>query len=521
MEFGLPRLLSPIDNVMPTVFTPVLLLFPMARKNPQPAIDTIFKGFKQLLRVMPILTCSITEQSGGLQKGILAATLPRREASQLWKVQDLRGKEQTRYLKLRGEGFPISRFPVGDFTVLPFLFDIYPPAMHLQITLVDGGLVLAICVYHSLSDGTGFNVIARALATCCRGETIDPQQIVRMWTRPLILENQEKSPLEEFHEIIAHGKTQMMNMRPPSSGLELYLRRKLQAYYRPILKPLVFASAKFQALSCSTRMIHFPRSSSRKLKDIESNEKKISDGRDKLSTLDLLTALTFCCITESRLELKQRLYTSISTRKRSNIGVFFSSLLNWLSAIFFFKPKTSAPKLSEVTAPLLTAVNLRKACQPPVPADYIGNLFFICNIQTPLLQLLPTFDNISTLAHRLRARRKEMDDGFVRQVVSTIRSAPDVSKLDFYRGKFPELSLTMTSWREQDYCRLDWGSEVGVRCEAVRTCEYLINGLSIIFPESSMDEKDDGGLDVALSLEKDVMERLERNEFFNQFAHWR
>ena len=411
MELRLPLFLSPIDNMMPTVYAPILLFFPTVQEDPHRAAKALFTGFEELLHAMPILTCSITEPTKGPQKGALAATLPRRAAARVWRVRDFRGKEHLKFTRLREEGFPISRFPVWDFTILSFFFDTDPPAMHAQVTLIDGGLVLAICVHHSLADGTGFNVIARAMATCCRGEKMDPQDIVRMWTRPPILESsQEKGQAEDVRELTTHFRTQVMSKRPPSAGPILYLRRKLQAYYRPLFKLIVMAFTKYQALSQSTRMIHFPRSSLASLKDTALGE---------LSTSDLLTALIFCCMTQSRLDPKRGPFIPVSTRKKkkkAHLGTFLlTALLTWLHATISFLPWSKKKKkmssssssssslssslLSQVTAPLLTAVNLRKTCEPPVPDDYIGNLFFVCNVETPVLDLLvPSSSSTTTTA---------------------------------------------------------------------------------------------------------------------------
>lgn len=507
---------------MPTVYVSFLLFFPTAEADPHRVERALFMGFEKLLQAMPILTCSITEPMNGPQKGALAATLPRRAAAQVWRVKDFRAKEDLKYPRLREARFPISRFPLWDFTTLPFLFDADPPALHAQVTLIDGGLVMAMCVHHSLADGTGCNVIARALATCCRGEKLDPQDIARVWARPSILESEEKVQSEDFSELKTHTRTHVMSKRPPAPGLVLYLRRKLQAYYNPVFNAFVMALTKYQALSQSTRMIHFPKSSLNKLKETARDSRDVSEREGWLSSLDVLTTLMFCCITESRLNLKRGPFTPVSSRKKAHVVTFLRGLLTWLYAILFPQSQTSSFPLSKVTALLLTAVNLRKACHPPVPPDYIGNLFLICNVDTPVLDLLPTVRNISSLAHRLRARRKEMDSGYVGRVVSAIRSAPDVSKLGFSGGEFPELCLLISSWREQDHCRLDWGSEVGVRCERVRTCEFIRGGVAIVFPEAAeMEGGEDGGLDVALSLEKGVMKELERNPVFNQFARWR
>ena len=514
MDFNPPYFLSPLDNIMPKVFIPVLLCFSIPPENTQAATSAIFAGFKKLLQAMPILRYSITAPSAkGPQKGALAVTLPRRTVAEVWRVKDLRGRGELKYSKLRSEKFPISNFTYWDFTMLPFLLDSHPPAMHLQVTLVDGGLILSLCIHHCLADGTGFNVIARALATCCRGESIDVEDVARMWTRPSILENQAQlSPgksCKQTNYPPMHAAGQSAQTPRSRSSLE----RMLKSCYNSIIVSLLAMFQKYQSLSLSTRTVHFPNAHLEDLKNKLRDQSKPREGQSQLSRVDSLSALMLCCITQERLSQKQG-------RKRSSLGTILTRITHRLSFILFRQPKKLPSKLSELTATLRTAVSMRKQCRPPAPSDYIGNLFCVCSLQSRFLDLLPTFENMSALAYSLRAKRAEMDTEYLQREVATIRSAPDVRKLNLTHEKSLEFDLFITSWREQDYCQLDWGREVGVRCEVVRIINYFVEGLSFVLPESASVDGRKAGLDIALSLEKGVMRELERNKLFGQYAQW-
>ena len=531
-----PFFLSPIDNTMPRTYAPPsLLLFPIPQGRIDSAADTFHAGLRTILQAMPLLTGSLRSHRTP-QMGAVAVTSPWRTVDEIWRLRDLRGRTRYDYSALRRRGFPTTGFPTWDFSILEFYTDDDPPVMHVQVTLIDGGLVLALCVHHSFADGTGTNAILRVWASCCRGEGVDEGLQSRVLSRPSVLEGNEIVPLEHFPEYTYEAKagtrgfrsnvktTEERESRPMRFRLISALAKKFQAFLKLLItKPAAIAFTKYQSRRISSRLLWFSRAELKRLKESAMEILDDSDNKKppRFSTLDALSAMMFCCVTQARLTARTSgpLIHALQ-EKRTVKETLWTKMTDWLR-----RRLPPRPPASPISAQLLTTVNVRKHCHPPVSPDYIGNLFLFRTVQTPVLDLLPSLDNIGRLARRLRRALGDIDAAYLRGAAAAIRSVPDVSRVGVSGGPCPELCLGFSSWREQDVCRLEWGPGIGERCERVRTCDFYFDGLVIVFPELECDpgaEGDDaGGLEVFLSLDKGAMKELERDPFFNRFVRWR
>ena len=534
-----PFFLSPIDNTMPRTYAPPsLLLFPIPQSGIDTAVDTFHEGLRIILHAMPLLTGSLRSHSTP-QMGAVAVTSPWRTVDEIWRLREMRGRTRYDYSELRRRGFPTTMFPMWDFSILEFYTDDDPPVMHVQVTLIDGGLVLALCVHHSFADGTGTNAILRIWASCCRGEVVDEGLQSQVLSRPSVLESNEIVPLEHFPEYTYEAKAGTRGFQSNVKSIEerksWHMRyrlisapaKKIQAFLKLlIIKPAAIVFTKYQSLRISSRLLWFSRAELKRLK--ESAMEVIDDDSDQkqpwFSTLDALAAMMFCCVTQARLTARTRgpLIEALQ-KKRTVKENLWTKMTDWLRHRLL--PAPPHPPASQISAQLLTTVNVRKYCHPPVSPDYIGNFFLFRNVQAPILDLLPSIDNISSLALRLRRTLRDIDATYLRGAAAAIRSVPDVSRVGVSGGPCPELCLGFSSWREQDICRLEWGPGIGERCERVRTCEFYFDGLVIVFPEHECspeaERNDAGGLEVFLSLNKGAMKELERDPFFNRFVEWR
>ncbi|EME45167.1 hypothetical protein DOTSEDRAFT_71019 [Dothistroma septosporum NZE10] len=73
------------------------------------------------------------------------------------------------YRELETAGFPLSAFK--DTVFMPIAGAIQPepqPEAKFQLSLIKGGVLLSVCLYHHLTDGNGMNTITRALGDECR-----------------------------------------------------------------------------------------------------------------------------------------------------------------------------------------------------------------------------------------------------------------------------------------------------------------------------------------------------------------
>ena len=497
-----PFFLSPIDNSVPSVYAPTLLLFPIPHTDS--AIQSFIHGLESIFQAIPLLAGTIKAiPDGTIQVGSLAITSPWRTVDEILKIKDI---NKYSYSQLRKNNFPPTSFPLWDFIQIGFLSD--TPVMHVQITLIEGGVVLASCIHHNFIDGTGTAAILELWAASCRGEIILNDRISSLWQRVPLLERDEKVAVEEFPEYRYSEKTHFLKRRSMGNGDQggwlsrWWLGKKLKTI---LMKVFIIAFTKYQSLSYSTRLIYFPYADLARLKE---SLQATGDQETWISTMDTLSALIFCCVAQSRHEAR---HTS---------STYNSTLLTKLN-LWHRNVRSQSPFRSETLAQVMTLVNVRKHCQ--LPPNYIRNMFLPCMIQSPLHELVPSTLNLATQARKLRARLQGFDSVHVGRVASMIRSVPDVSKIDFptySTGDDHSQDLTITSWREQGCCAFDWGLHVGARCERVRTCNLFHDGLAIVFPEYS-GSKIDGGIEMSLALRKDSMRELERNEFFNQVARWR
>ena len=526
-----PFFLSPIDNILAATYSPKLLLFTTPRGHADSAVLSFRHGLQSTFQAIPLLAGSIKAiPDGTAQANTLAITSPWRTVDEIFKIKDLRKSKKYRYSQLRENGFPSSSLPPWDFLHLGFFMDLNPPAMHVQITLIEGGLVLAPCVHHNFIDGTGTAVILQLWAASCRGETIPNDDISSLWRQVTLLEGNEKVAVEELPDYTYDEKTSFMkkisiigndNQRSWLSRWWLVsdMRKQIEKYLKPMLiKLIVLGIIKYQSFVYSNRLIYFSYADLARLKESLQAEGEELDRKTWISTMDTLSSLIFCCVTQSRHEAKHRDFPSSTYASKTKRGTLWDRSTRWLHHIIPTSFLFQSPFQQEASAQFMTYVNVRKHCQ--LPPNYIRNMFLPCSIRTPLHELLPSIRNLATQARKLRTRLQGFDSAHVGRVASMIRSVPDVSKIDFSAGESQGQALTMSSWREQGFCALDWGSHVGAKCERVRICKYFFDGLVIVFPEYS-GSKIDGGIELALALRKDAMRELEKNEFFNQFARWR
>lgn len=519
-----PFFLSPIDNMMPMTAIPALLFFPIKAKDIGRAIKAFFDGLQATLQTIPLLTGTISAVSDGTQQGTLAITSPWRKAEDLFTVKDFRRNNKYSYSELKKKGFPPSAFPVWDFTSLEFIVNSNSPVMFVQATLIQGGLVLAPGIHHCFVDGTGHATILRLWAAFRRGERVKQENFSDQLRREPLLADLPTLSLEEFPEYTYLRKPVPVKQRPrnkhpsqitlPQSRgfFSILNQRAKDACYRVSTKFKILGIRlilKYQSSRVSTRLLHFPSSSLTRLKTSVAQRCIEPDAMTWTSTMDALSSLIFCCVTDSRDS------TKLNPKSEKSDG-YWEALIGRLSGIFQ-RPTTSSPLVS---ARMTTIMNARKMCQPSIPAEFLGNVLLWPQIQSQRRELTSSMEHVSDQARKLRGKIREVNSQSLKRTLGALRSAPDVSRVTMISALFRDGDLTISSWREQDTCFLDWGSDVGVRCDRVRICTTFLDGLMIACPEYDKAQPDDG-TEVVLSLDKKVMEKLESNALFNEFAQWR
>ncbi|KAL8792855.1 MAG: hypothetical protein Q9195_004585 [Heterodermia aff. obscurata] len=512
----MPFFLSPLDNIVPTTYAPLLLFFPLPYSETERAITCLLRGLRALFDGMPLLGGSVKAlPDGSPQIGTLAVTGPWRTVDAIFRVTDSRPARKYRYNSLRAQGFPPSSLPMWDFVNMGHYFESDPPVMHVQITLIDGGFVLAPCMHHCVADGTGAATILRYWAAVCRGESLEEKMMTKLWQRPELAKLPGDIALGEFPQYAYSEKTDILKTRSQITlpkekrwfmkiAWVQALSSKIGAFCKPIaIRLAIQAIFTTQSLTHSSRLLYFPYSELAKLKADATNTFPDSDSKPWISTLDVLSALIFCCTTQARLRSK---------RNQSRWG-----LLSILPS-----PRSAPPP--PASARLMTATNTRAHHQPPLSPSYIGNMFLLSSTDTTAHSLLPpSTHTVAAQALKLRQSiQKTTTAAYLARTLSALRfSVPDISKVNYCGGADEDLCLVLSSWREQDMCVLDWGAEVRVRCERVRMYDFYVDGLGFVFPEYKGAREEGGGLEVELLLKKGAMRELEGDEFFGRFARWR
>lgn len=163
------------DVWLPAIYSRRIFCFELpACSSHERAIEVLQRGLQSLVQGTP-------------QLGGQSVVLPRKNGEKVhWKaIRPYKGielvvKDLTQsfhgYDKLEETGFPIYEFKDGLLVPAPVAPSSYPAAdMIVQATLIEGGLLLAVCVCHDLTDGNGMNAIVKALGEQCTlaGETTE------------------------------------------------------------------------------------------------------------------------------------------------------------------------------------------------------------------------------------------------------------------------------------------------------------------------------------------------------------
>ena len=379
---------------------------------------------------------------------------------------------------------------------------------------------MAPCIHHCFADGVGTAEIIKLLAACCRGERVNKSRIERSLAGVPVLEGLNETSLEDRSES-NHMHDEKTDLSDENQRSEYGHQRQrdltwlgwILARARGLATFLIgsitvfsaFVVTRYQSLSHSTRLIHFSDTDLARLKasvqnagnDLSSLSSSSSrggaDGNDPpwITTLDALSALLFVCTAQARLAVASK------TRRHPT------------------------PTTSNISAQLSVAANVRRHTEPPVPKDYIRNRCLLVTITHSFSTFSPidfpstNLPTIATCALALRAQLQSLNTDTLRAAATEVRQVPDTSKVSFQTGPRSKWGFTLTSWREQEICGLEWGRGVGGQVEKMRVAGFYWDGLGIVFPKS-----DGGGLDVCLALRKDAMRALVADEVLRGFGTW-
>ena len=465
-----PFPLTPIDNTMPRHHVATLLFFPESQGSDMSAItEPLQSGFAETLKAIPLLSGTVQVIDKGVQRGSLYIAAPWNTVSDVFHVRDLRHMIGLNYAKLRDKNFPVQASYRKLFTPLA---DIDPqasqkPVMLVQMNIIRGGIVIALCMHHSFTDGNGTVAVARIWAAFCRRENGSELVTREMVERGQLMRGGGvHATAEEFPQLV------LLPEKAQSQKNFISSHKIVKAKHSPA-----------PGRGIQSNIFLFPRTKLAELKSMASKKGCEESGGGWISTNDAICSLLGCCVhSASPLDADD-------SDKQAIIGL---------------------------------AINMRKIIDPPLPSDFIGNALNRLRITVPRKTIEPTSIRVAEIAHLIRQEIKLVDHENYRRTISYLKSLPDISRVDMSLPKSQDV-LGITSWTKQNFYDLDWGNVIGTRIERVRACmAAAIKDFAIVLPELNTPsfETDQCGLEVLIWLEETQMERLKQDQLFNRFAEY-
>ena len=463
--------------------------------------ETLQSGLAETLKALPLLSGTVQVIKIGVQEGTLYVSAPWNNVSKVFHVRDLREMRGLNYADLRNKNFPVQ---ASDRDVFTPLADISPqerqkPVMLVQLNIIRGGFIVALCMHHSFTDANGTIAVARIWAAYCRRENGS-----RLITRDMV----ERERLMQWREGVraSVGELQQAFLLPtqaqtPStalSGDNISMAKGIRRMGHGILptQPQTQSTAlSDDSISeakdvpslghgIQSNIFFFSRTKLVELKSMASKKERDENGSRWISTNDALCSLIGCCVHSASV------FDAEGHDKQAVIDI---------------------------------AVNMRPFLDPPLPPDSIGNVLNRLRIILPRNTIEPTPKRVTEIAYLIRQKFKLLDQESYRRGISFLNSLPDISRADTLVPESQDV-IGFSSWSKLNFYDIDWGNVVGTKIERVRNCIPAgFKDFAIILPELKTPrfETDQCGLEILMWLEESKMERLKQDQLFNRFAQCR
>lgn len=512
-----PFLLTPLDNFLPQVteYAHKILFFPNAGNERDAIAQHLRNTFAQMMGSLPWVAGNVTHIKHELQHGRLAIAAPWMTVDDLLTVNHL---DYLDYENLKAEHFPMQALieeevwpePRGGAT------------LQAQINFIRGGIILAVRAAHCVTDGHGLWTITNVWAAYCRGEDgslllgKDSQDRGRLMSGPPA----KLSEFPEYTELPSSKQAPEHGLAHRFSKLCKWVSTRLMIGAVPALR-IVSDLITYRSIRIALRarkpvdegprrveIFFFSASRLRDLKEAVTASIKAegqTESKAWISTHDALVSLLWCCITQS---WKDSNYSD----RDSNPDPL--SRLLWQIA-----SRTTQP-----ISLLAFFINARRLVKDPPLESYIGNVVLLNYLQGAFDDVHPTLDSVARYAYALRRKIDEYDEGYLMRVVGALGTVPDVTRMRFMQGPFPQSGIYINSWAAMDYYGTDWGRVVGGRPERVRLSPFQVDPFCLVLPKLDAKDgwgEDECGIEVAVHLKATFMRMLKRDAFFNRFAEWR
>lgn len=480
-----PFLLTPIDNAMPRNYVPNLLFFPeSARPDMSLVVDTLRDGLSKTLEAIPLLSGTIQSVN---QQGALCVTAPWITVDDIFLVKDLRQKPGPGYQDFRRRQFPLEDLDQKVVLPLARMMTSEKTVILVQVNIIKGGIIMALCLHHCFTDENGIFAISKVWAAYCRGD--DGSRLV---TREMI----NREPLMQGWKNVTLADISGFSMRPTeelasSSGILTYIHSITRGWLTALLSWCTTTSARNpegnELPQTESGIFFFSESRLAELKSMASVRDHQEDGDTWISTNDALCALISCCMASARDKKIQEMTDR-----------------SWI---------------------LWMVLGARRMLDPPLPADYIGNIASFVRLSAASQSVESTPAKVAEVAHLIRDQIKQRDEAYMRKFIGALSSIEDLTRVVRVPLSPSEDGVRFSSWAGMNFYSLDWGNAIGAKIERVRW--MLLRGgyqICVIMPKVGIPgcAGEDCGLEVAFyGVEKGQIGRLKQNELYMRFAQSR
>lgn len=497
--------LSDLDHLMPKIYVHLVEIFRLpADTNKAFVLDILTNSLSRALADHPILTGTVHLDNEA--KRIVVKKRPdssvglfvKGQASQS-PTEDDTNTSLPSFTQMEQEDFPGHWLKADKVLPAPFQDLVANPADDLatdgpevcaiQVTFIEGGLILGLAIHHHLCDGNGLEAFLdnwsrhamaeskRLVSNEAALATITPPMTTHAdFGREAVLTtgNKTTQPKEQEAWRALENKFPMYTVHP-----------------RPPSPP----PADFKMPIITSRIWHFPRSKLQKLKDLCSSSSSDSTKNCHISSYDVILALIWRVFLRAKQPLLQ----------------------------------------ADPTTPtrVVYPVNARGRSSPAVPEGYIGSgvcmrqpsqPFTISDVLQGTLEELSGSNSavatLALLARTVRALTNSVTPEYISDVVSFVGNAPDRRWIEFNIEWVLGLDCLSTSWHNmKSYETHDFGFGTPA---ALRFPDPKFEGFVFVYP-TRRDKKDsiDEGLEVSLILEESCYERLEQDRELALFAERR
>ena len=506
--------LSPLDHIMPRFYVVNLLYFPLVHPDIACIASKLKCSLQRTFEALPILSGTVQPAHQSEQSGSLCVSAPWNTIDDVFRVNHLTSRDLD-YEDLRQNHFPMTTSKQHDLLSIlysrPDPLALVNPVMMAQVNFVRNGMILVQFLHHSFMDGLGGATVSELWATFCRGENGAEMISDEMMSRERLMLGDEAGRWEDVRAYVKGSAVSESGQRIPLVGsgagflgraynlatsifnsLASFCKERLPGFQLPATGSRDISSGPQLQQEIETEIFFVSRSKLANLKSvvcasIASTVSSPSDGQSSsyISTNDALSALLFACVTEARKSI-------MSTN-------------------------------TQQTIPLALTVSGRRLLNPPLPDNYVGNMSLFSHLDLPLQSVTTEISDVATIAVQIRKRLLQLDDAYIKRLIGALRTVDDISKVAPAGRSFKKWYFIITSWTGQRFYSMDWGSEIGTKCERVRIpklSQPTFDGVNIVLPELKVGGEE-AGLEVVVGLEKRAMRRLKGMQEWTRWAQWR